>query len=425
MSSNADLFARREAAIPRGVGNSTRIIAERGRNAEVWDVEGRRYIDFASGIAVLNTGHCHPRVMAAVHEQVDRVTHTAFQVMAYEPYIALAERLNALAPFAGPAKTIFFTTGAEAAENAVKIARAATGRPGVIAFSGGFHGRTMLTMALTGKTLPYKRRFGPMPGGIFHAPFPIAHYGVSVEDSLRAMDQIFRADIEPDQVAAIMIEPVQGEGGFHAAPAQLMEALRRLCDTHGILLVDDEVQAGFGRTGRMFSIEHSGVEPDLVAVAKALAGGFPLAGVIGRAALMDAAEPGGLGGTYAGSPVACAAALAVLDVIADEKLCERAVAQGETLKAALHALARRNDLRPIGGIRGVGAMVAFDMVQERGDHAPDGAGAKALVGRALEEGLILLSCGIHGETIRLLAPLTIPADHLHEGLAALERALAL
>ncbi len=421
---NETIFARREAAVPRGVGNATRVIAARGANAELWDVEGRRYIDFASGIAVLNTGHCHPRVIAAVHDQVDRFTHTAFQVMAYEGYIALAERLNALAPFAGAAKTIFFTTGAEAAENAVKIARAATGRPGVIAFSGGFHGRTMLTMALTGKTLPYKRRFGPMPGGIFHAPFPIDHYGVSVADTIGAIEHIFRADIEPEQVAAIMIEPVQGEGGFHAAPAALLTALRRLCDEHGILLIDDEVQAGFARTGRMFGIEHSGVEPDLVAVAKALAGGFPLAGVIGRAELMDAAEPGGLGGTYAGSPVACAAALAVLDVIEDERLCDRAMAQGEKLRATLVEFSRRNDLRPIGAVRGTGAMIAFDVVHDRGGHRPNGAGARALVTRGLEEGLILLSCGIFGETIRLLAPLTIPDTHLDEGLQMLERALA-
>lgn len=421
---NETIFARREAAVPRGVGNSTRVIAARAANAEIWDVEGRRYIDFASGIAVLNTGHCHPRVIAAVHDQVDRFTHTAFQVMAYEGYIKLAERLNAVAPFTGPAKTIFFTTGAEAAENAVKIARAATGRPGIIAFSGGFHGRTMLTMALTGKTQPYKRRFGPMPGGIFHAPFPIDHYGVSVADSIGAIENIFRADIEAEQVAAIMIEPVQGEGGFHAAPAALLTALRRLCDDHGILLIDDEVQAGFARTGRMFGIEHSEVEPDLVAVAKALAGGFPLAGVIGRAELMDAAEPGGLGGTYAGSPVACAAALAVLDVIEDERLCARATAQGEKLRAALVAFSQRNDLRPIGAVRGTGAMIAFDVVHDRGGHRHDGAGARALVARGLEEGLILLSCGIFGETIRLLAPLTTPDEHLDEGLRMLERALA-
>ena len=424
MTSNAALFARREAAIPRGVGNATAIIADRAENAEIWDVEGRRFLDFASGIAVTNTGHRHPKVIAAVEEQLGRFTHTAFQVMAYEPYIALAERLNALAPFAGPAKTIFFTTGAEAAENAVKIARAATGRPGVIAFAGGFHGRTMMTMALTGKTLPYKRRFGPMPASVYHAPFPIPHYGVTVAHSLAALDQLFRADIEPADVAAIMIEPVQGEGGFHPAPPELLRALRRLCDEHGILLVADEVQSGFARTGRMFGIEHSGVEPDLVAVAKALAGGFPLAGVIGRAGIMDAAEPGGLGGTYAGSPIACAAALAVLDVIAAEDLCARATRQGERLHAALEAFARRNDLRPIAHVRGPGAMVAFDVVEDRASGAPDAAGAKRLVARALELGLVLLSCGIYGETIRLLAPLTIPDEQLDEGLAILEAALA-
>lgn len=421
---NAELLARRHAAIPRGVANATPIAAARAENAELWDVEGRRYLDFASGIAVLNTGHRHPRIIAAVRDQLDRYTHTAFQVMAYEPYVRLAERLNALAPWRGPAKTIFFTTGAEAAENAVKIARAATGRHAVVAFGGGFHGRTMMTMALTGKAVPYKRRFGPLPGGIYHAPFPVPHYGVTVEDTLRSLDQIFRADVEPSEVAAIMIEPVQGEGGFHVAPPALLSALRAICDEHGILLIDDEVQAGFARTGRMFGIEHSGVEPDLVVVAKSLAGGFPLAGVTGRTEVMDAAEPGGLGGTYAGSPIACAAALAVLDVIEAEGLCAAAQAQGERLVAALDAFARRDDLRPINAVRGVGAMIAFDVVHERGGHRPDAAGARAVAARALDEGLVLLSCGLHGETIRLLAPLTTPAAQLDQGLAMLERALA-
>ncbi|MFD3263485.1 aminotransferase class III-fold pyridoxal phosphate-dependent enzyme, partial [Phenylobacterium ferrooxidans] len=311
MSANAALQARRVAAVPRGVATATAIFADRADNSELWDAEGRRYVDFAGGIAVLNTGHRHAQVMAAVSAQMERYTHTAFQVVAYEPYVALAERLNALAPIDGPAKTILFTTGAEAVENAVKIARAATGRSAVIAFTGGFHGRTMLTMGLTGKALPYKHRFGPMPAEIYHAPFPIPHYGVTTEDALRALEFIFRADAAPDRVAAIILEPVQGEGGFHVAPPEFMQALRALCDRHGILLIADEIQAGFGRTGKMFAVEHTGVKPDLITVAKSLAGGFPLAGVIGRAELMDAPEPGGLGGTYAGSPIACAAALAV------------------------------------------------------------------------------------------------------------------
>ena len=423
MSTNADLHARRLAAVPRGVATATQIVAARAENAELWDVEGRRYVDFAGGIAVLNTGHRHPRVLEAVRAQLDAYTHTAFQVVAYEPYVELAERLNALAPFDGPAKTIFFTTGAEAVENAVKMARAATGRSAVIAFTGGFHGRTLLTMAMTGKVAPYKRLFGPLPGEVFHAPFPVPQYGVTVEDSLRALEFLFRADVEPERVAAIIIEPVQGEGGFQPAPPELLRALREICDRHGILLISDEVQAGFARTGKMFGIEHSGVQPDMITVAKSLAGGFPLSGVIGRAAIMDAAEPGGLGGTYAGPPIACAAALAVLDVIADEKLMARAEAQGERIKGRLQAMSRRNDLVPIAGIRGPGAMVGFDIVREGGGGEPDGAEAKAVTVRALQKGLLLLSCGVHGETIRLLAPLTTPDAILDEGLDILEASL--
>ncbi|MDE2467065.1 MAG: aminotransferase class III-fold pyridoxal phosphate-dependent enzyme [Alphaproteobacteria bacterium] len=345
-------------------------------------------------------------------------------VEAWNRRIALAERLNARAPFKGPAKTIFFTTGAEAAENAIKIARAATGRSAVIAFTGGFHGRTMMTMALTGKVLPYKRSFGPMPGEVWHVPFPIPHYGTSVADSLKALQFLFKADVEPGRVAAIIIEPVQGEGGFHTAPTELLEALRRICDENGILLIADEVQSGFARTGKLFAMEHSGVEPDLVAIAKSLAGGFPLSGVIGRAAIMDAAEPGGLGGTYSGSPVACAAALAVLDVIEEEKLLARADAMGTRLRAALAEFSRRNDLAPIGHIRGPGAMIAFDLVKNRGSDEPDGDAAKRVTSRALGNGLILLSCGIYGETIRILVPLTASDAILDEGLAMLEGALS-
>jgi 4-aminobutyrate aminotransferase/(S)-3-amino-2-methylpropionate transaminase len=423
MSANADLLARRTAAIPRGVSVATGVFAARAENAEIWDIEGKRYVDFAGGIAVLNTGHRHPKVMAAVKAQLEAYTHTAFQVMAYEPYVALCERLNALAPFKGPAKTILFTTGAEAAENAVKIARAATGRSAVIAFTGGFHGRTMMTMAMTGKVLPYKRAFGPMPGEVFHVPFPIAHYGVTVEDSLKALQFLFKADVDPARVAAIIVEPVQGEGGFHTVPTELFAALRNICDENGILLVADEIQSGFARTGRMFAIEHSGIEPDLVTVAKSLAGGFPLAGVIGRAAIMDAAEPGGLGGTYAGSPVSCAAALAVLDVIESEGLLKRADAIGSRLRERLMQASRRNDLAPIANLRGPGAMVAFDLVKARGTSEPDPDMAKKVTVRALEGGLVLLSCGIYGETIRILVPLTASDALIDEGLDILEAAL--
>lgn len=423
MASNSDLLARRNAAVPRGVATATPVFAARAENSEIWDVEGKRYVDFAGGIAVLNTGHRHPKVIAAVKEQIELYTHTAFQVLAYEPYIELAERLNKLAPFKGPAKTIFFTTGAEAAENAIKIARAATGRSAVIAFTGGFHGRTLLTMAMTGKVLPYKKSFAPLPGEIFHVPFPIEHYGTTVEDSLKALNFLFKADVEPARVAAIIVEPVQGEGGFHKAPPELMRALRKICDDNGILLVADEIQSGFGRTGKMFAAEHWDVEPDLVTVAKSLAGGFPLSGVIGRAPIMDAAEPGGLGGTYSGSPVACAAALAVLDVFEEEKLLARAHTIGGRIKARLSEIAQRNDSVPIAAIRGDGAMIAFDIVKSRGGHEPDPDATKHVTAKALENGLVLLSCGIYGETIRILVPLTVSDTILSEGLDKLAQAL--
>jgi len=424
MPTNSELLARRTAAVARGVATAAPVYADRAENAELYDVEGKRFIDFAGGIAVLNTGHRHPKIVAAVEEQLARFTHTAFQVSAYEPYVELAERLNALAPISGPTKSILFTTGAEATENAVKLARAATGRSAVIAFTGGFHGRTMLTMGLTGKVLPYKHKFGPMPGGIFHVPFPVEAHGVSVEDTLKALEFTFRADVGPKDVAAIIIEPVQGEGGFHPAPAALMAALRAICDEHGIMLISDEVQAGFARTGKMFGIEHASVEPDLIAIAKSLAGGLPLSGVIGKADVMDAAEPGGLGGTYAGSPLACAAALAVLDVIEEENLLDRANVIGDRIKARLHETSKRNDTPPLAAIRGPGAMIGFDIVTSAGSHEPDPETTKRVTAAALDKGLILLSCGVHGNTIRVLVPLTVSDAVLDEGLDILDASLA-
>jgi 4-aminobutyrate aminotransferase len=332
---NIAISERKSRAISRGVGVTTQIYADRAENSEIWDVEGRRYIDFSSGIAVVNTGHRHPRVIEAVKAQLDRFTHTCHQVVPYESYVRLAERLNGLLPGKFDKKTIFVTTGAEAVENAVKIARHATGRSAVIAFSGGFHGRTFMGMALTGKVVPYKMGFGAMPGDVFHAPFPIALHGVSVADSLAALDKLFKADVDPGRVAAIILEPVQGEGGFYAAPREFTTALRGICDQHGILLIADEVQTGFARTGKMFAMEHHGVAPDLTTMAKSLAGGFPLAAVTGRADLMDAPNPGGLGGTYGGSPIGIAAAHAVLDVIEDENLCDRANTLGARLKQRL------------------------------------------------------------------------------------------
>jgi 4-aminobutyrate aminotransferase len=422
MTTNSELLARRQKAIPRGIGTASPVFVDRARNAELWDVEGNRYIDFASGIAVTNTGHLHPKVVAAAKAQMDRFAHVAFQVIGYDVYVELAEKLNALAPIRN-ARTLFFTTGAEATENAVKIARAHTGRPGIITFTGAFHGRTLLTMAMTGKAAPYRTKFGMMPPGIFHVPFPIPHHGTTEADSLRALDHLFKADMPPDQVAAIVIEPVQGEGGFYIAPKSFMRALREICDAHGICLVADEVQTGFARTGRVFAIEHYDVEPDLIPVAKALGGGFPISGLIGKAEIMDAAEPGGLGGTYGGNPIACAAALAVLDAIETEGLCERSERIGARMIERIESFKRSNDSRPIGDVRGLGAMVAFELVKERGTHEPDPEATKAVTAKALDEGLIILSCGYYANTVRLLAPLTIEDAQLEEGLDRLGAAL--
>lgn len=424
MATNAELLTRRNAAVVRGIGHVTTLFAQRAKNGEVWDVEGRRYIDFAGGIAVLNTGHLHPRVVAAVKAQLKNFSHTCFQVMPYESYVLLAERLNALVPISGSVKTALFTTGAEATENAVKIARAATGRPGIIAFAGAFHGRTILASAMTGKVNPYKKGLGPAMADVWHVPFPVEGSGIEVEDSLRHLDFIFKADVDPSRVAAIIVEPVQGEGGFNPAPVELMKGLRRICDDHGIVLIADEVQTGFARTGRMFAMEHYPVEADLMCIAKSLAGGFPLSGVVGRAKLMDAADPGGLGGTYAGNPLACVAALAVLDVIEMEGLVARAEAIGVRLRSAIEMMSRAHNLIPISKPRGLGAMVAFDVLAERGTRSPDAEATKRVLARAHEMGLILLSCGTAANTIRILEPLTISDSLIDEGLRIIEASLA-
>jgi 4-aminobutyrate aminotransferase / (S)-3-amino-2-methylpropionate transaminase / 5-aminovalerate transaminase len=422
LSSNAELHARRMAAIPRGVGNSLAVYADRASNAELWDVEGKRYIDLASGISVLNTGHVHPKVKAAVAAQLEKLMHACFQVTPYESYVALAERLNALAPGPTPKKTIFLTTGAEAVENAIKIARFHTKRSAIVAFTGAFHGRTLACISLTGKVQPYKAGFGPMLPEIFHVPYPMAYHGVTVEHSLDALTQLFKADVDPARVAAIIIEPVLGEGGFYAAPAELLRKLRALCDQHGILLIADEIQAGFGRTGKMFAIEHSGVEPDLMTIAKSVAGGVPLSAVIGKAEIMDAPGAGGLGGTYAGSPLACAAGLAVLDVMRDEKLLERSQETGRFMVSRLKGLQARFPC--IGDVRGVGAMVALELVKNRKADSPDAELTKALVQAAGRRGLVILGCGMYGNVIRFLPPLTISDALLKEGLNLFEQSLA-
>jgi 4-aminobutyrate aminotransferase len=420
MIDNASLEQRKQAATPRGVGVLARFYAARAENAEIWDVEGNRYIDFGSGIAVVNTGHRHPRVIAAVQQQLEAFTHTAYQVVPYEPYVRLAERLNAITPGTHAKKTTFFSAGAEAIENAIKIARAATGRTAVIAFTGGFHGRTMMTLGLTGKVAAYKAGFGPFPADIYHVPFPIELHGVTVEDSLRALDFLFKADVDPARVAAIIIEPVQGEGGFYVAPAPLMRALREVCDRHGILLIADEVQTGFARTGKMFAMEHYGVIPDLMTMAKGLAGGFPLSAVTGRAEVMDAPGPGSLGGTYAGSPMSVVAALAVLDVIEDEKLCERAAGLGVALRERLEPL--RSKVPQMAEVRGLGCMVSIEL-QQPGAGVPDPDFTRRVQQRAMEQGLLILTCGVYANVIRLLMPLTIPEPLFAQGLDILERSL--
>lgn len=421
--SNQSLHERRAAAMAQGQGALHPVYVSRARNAEIWDVDGNRLIDLGAGIAVNNTGHNHPRIQAAVQAQVEQFSHTCLMVTPYESAVDLAEKLNRIAPGPSPKKSIFVTTGAEAVENCVKIARSHTGRPGVIAFKGGFHGRTNLTMGLTGKVKPYKAGFGPFPADIFHAPYPNAYHGVTVEESLAALDDLFLCDIEPDRVAAIIIEPVQGEGGFYAAPAEFMQALRKRCDDHGILLIADEIQTGFARTGRMFATEYAGVEPDLMTMAKGIAGGFPIAAVVGKAEIMDSPGPGGLGGTYGGSPIGCAAALAVLEVIQEENLCQRALEIGDRMTARLRQLQERFPAR-VGDVRNLGAMIAMELVVDGDVNRPDPELTRALISEAAANGLILLSCGIRGNVVRFLPALTIPDELIDESMDILDRSLA-
>jgi 4-aminobutyrate aminotransferase/(S)-3-amino-2-methylpropionate transaminase len=422
-TTNAEWQARKQAAIARGQGNIAPVYIESGRNAELWDVEGNRYIDFGAGIAVCNTGHSNPRVVAAVKDQVERFSHTCVMVTPYDTAVRLAEKLNELAPGDTPKKSIFVTTGAEAVENTVKIARAHTGRRGVIAFNGGFHGRTLMAMGLTGKITPYKNLFGPFPGEVYHAPFPIDYHGVSVSDSLTALHNLFKVDIAPSDVAAILVEPVQGEGGFYPAPDEFLQDLRAICDAHGIVMIVDEIQTGFGRTGRFFATEYAGIEPDIITVAKGVAGGYPLAAVTGKAEIMDAPLPGGLGGTYAGSPVGCAAALEVIDIIHEEGLVGRAVEIGARFKARLTALQKKYP-STIGHLRCErGAMIAMELVENGDATQPAADLTKGLVAAAYENGLVLLSCGVNGNVIRFLPALTIPDALIDEGLDILETCL--
>jgi 4-aminobutyrate aminotransferase len=416
-SKNEQLMARKAAATPRGVGVMGTFFVERAQGAELWDVQGQRYIDFAGGIAVMNVGHGHPKVIAAIEAQLKRFTHTCYQVVPYESYVALAEKLNQITPGTHAKKTALFSTGAEAIENAVKIARSYTKRSGVIAFGGAFHGRSMFAVSLTGKVQPYKAGFGPFPPEIYHAPFPC--HCASLAEVKKAMQHLFKADIEPSRVAAIVFEPVQGEGGFNVIQAEAVTWLRELCDEHGIVLIADEVQTGFGRTGKMFAMEHFNVVPDLMTIAKSLAAGTPLSAVTGRAEIMDAPAPGGLGGTYAGNPLAVAAAHAVIDVMAEEKLPERGAQLGEQLKGVLNGLKPR--VKQIADVRGLGAMVAVEFNDAHGD--PDADFTKRVQAEALKRKLILLTCGVNANVVRFLFPLTTTQAVFDEAMGILSDSL--
>jgi 4-aminobutyrate aminotransferase len=417
-SLNEQILARKAAATPRGVGVMAPFFADRAEGAELWDVQGRRFIDFAGGIAVMNVGHGHPKVKAAIAAQLERFTHTCYQVVPYESYVALAEKINQLTPGSHAKKTAFFSTGAEAVENAIKIARSYTKRSGVIAFGGAFHGRSMFAVALTGKVMPYKAGFGPFPPEIYHAPFPC--HCASLAEVKKAVQHIFKADIEPSRVAAIIFEPVQGEGGFNVIQAEAVQWLRELCNEHGIVLIADEVQTGFGRTGKLYAMQHFDVLPDIILSAKSLAAGMPLSAVTGRAEIMDAPAAGGLGGTYAGNPMAIAAALAVVDVMHDEKLPERGALLGGQLKAMLEGM--RPQVPQIADVRGLGAMVAVEFNQP-GSDMPDADFTKRVQAAALARGLILLSCGVNANVLRFLFPLSVPQAVFDEALGVLREAL--
>jgi 4-aminobutyrate aminotransferase/(S)-3-amino-2-methylpropionate transaminase len=408
--------------ISRGVLTAHPITIDRAQGALVWDVEGKEYLDFVAGIGVLNVGHNHPRVVAAVEKQLKNITHMAFQVAAYRPYLELAEKLNRLVGKGEAYKSLFLTSGAEAVENAVKIARAYTNRSAVIAFRGAFHGRTMLGVSLTGMSQPYKQNFGPFASEIFHTPFPDSYRDMTTERALEALDEVFATEIAPDRVAAIIIEPVQGDGGFLPAPRPFLKALREITKRHGIVLIADEIQTGFGRTGKLFGFEHSGVQPDLLTIAKSLAGGFPLSGVVGRAEIMDAPLPGGLGGTYGGNAIGCAAALAVLEALEQDKLLDRAERLGQRLEAGLRELARKHSI--IGDVRGLGFMQAIELVKDRKTKAPDPDRAQRVIDQARQRGLLVIKCGVHRNVVRFLAPLVVSDENLDKALAIIDAALS-
>ena len=417
-----EILERKQRVIANAKSIVHPIVAQEARGATLTDVDGNTFIDFTGGVGCLNTGHAHPRVVQAATEQLARFAHTDFTVVPYEPYVELAERLLERAPFSGPAKAVFFNAGTEAVENAVKFARLYTKRPAVIAFEGAFHGRTLLSMTLTSRPHPYKLGMGPLAPEVYRAPFPQDYRGPDTETALAELRNLFVTHVAAEQVAAIIVEPVQGEAGFLPAPTEFLQGLRSICDEHGICLIVDEVQSGFARTGKLFAIEHSGVEPDLITLAKSIAAGLPLSGVLGKAEILDAAHDGAVGGTYVGNPVAQAAALAVLDVIDDESLVDRASQIGETMRARM--LGWQERFPAIGDVRGVGAMLALELVEDRATKQPASKLAQAVIDEARQRGLLLLKAGVHGNAIRVLCPLVLTDAELDEALGAWEDALA-
>jgi len=419
--SNKELQALKERYVAAGAASPNEQFADHATNSELWDADGNRMIDFAGGIGVLNIGHRHPKVVEAVKAQLDKLMHTCQTVMPYEGYVRLAQKLSEVTPVKGHAKVMLANSGAEALENALKIARAATGRTNVICFNGGYHGRTFMTMAMNGKAAPYQTDFGPMPGSVYRAPYPVPYHGVTEEDALRGLEMTMKADSPANQTAAIVLEPVLGEGGFYAAPASFLKALRKICDDNGILLIIDEVQSGFGRTGKMFALEHSGVEADIITMAKSMADGMPISAIVGTDKVMDSSGPNSLGGTYTGSPTACAAALAVFEVFKDEDILGKSLSLGEKLNRRFTQW--QEQFTHVDNVRGLGPMAAFELVESKESRKPMPELAAAITKKAKEKGLILLSCGMYGNTLRFLMPVTIEDTILDEGLAIVEECL--
>ena len=423
MTTNADVYQRRDQSVARAIAYSATFVAAEARGGEVWDVEGKRYIDFCGGIGCQNVGHGHPQVVEAMQDQIQNFTHTCFQISPYETYVSLAERLNRIAPGDFEKKSMFLSAGGEAVENAVKIARYYTRRPALITFTNGYHGRSYMGMGLSARMNPFKIGFRPFPTEIYRLPFPDAYHGVSLDDTRKAFDTLFRSDVEPSQVAAIFFEPVQGEGGYNVAEAEFITYLRDLCDEQGIVMIADEIQTGFGRAGKMFAMEHFDVSADLTCVGKSMGGGLPLSGIVGKAEIMDSVPPGGLGGTFGGNPVACAAALAVLDVIENDKLLDKGLELGRHIDARFRKMYARDDCRCIGDVRSLGCMNAIEIVSDRESRQADGELTAKIVSVALSKGLVLVTAGPARNVIRVLVPLSTSTETVDEGLDILEASI--